>query len=61
MKMKEVREIGRKWGVDVRAVRPKQEVIRDIQRREGYEPCFRTRTECDRTECLWREDCIGKK
>ena len=57
MKMQEVREIARKWDVDVRIGRSKQQVIRDIQIREGYSPCFRTRQECDR-DCLWMQDCI---
>lgn len=61
MKMKELREIARTWQVDAKAVRSKQDIVRDIQRREGFEPCFRTRTVCDQHGCLWREDCIGKK
>ena len=61
MKMKELREIARTWQVDARAVRSRQDIVRDIQRQEGFEPCFRTRTVCDQYGCLWREDCIGKK
>jgi hypothetical protein len=61
MKMKELREIAKTWQVDARAVRSRQDIVRDIQQREGFEPCFRTRTVCDQRGCLWREDCIGKK
>lgn len=34
------------------------EFIRDHQRQEGYDPCFRTKTECDQTGCAWRIYCL---
>mgnify|MGYP001370509614 CR=1 FL=1 len=55
--MQEVREIAKKWGVDTRIGRTKQAIIRDIQVREGYSPCYRTRDACSE-ECLWKSDCI---
>ncbi|MHB8772633.1 MAG: SAP domain-containing protein [Syntrophales bacterium] len=58
MKMQEVRETARRWGVDVRVGRTKQEIIRDIQVREGYSPCYRTREQCGEA-CLWRLDCLA--
>jgi hypothetical protein len=58
MKMREVREIARKWEVDVRVGRSKQDIIRDIQVEEGFEPCFRTKEYCEQKDCLWRGDCI---
>lgn len=60
MKMQEVRGIARKWGVDIKVGRSKQEIIRDIQIREGYSPCYRTRTECE-CDCLWKPDCLAEK
>lgn len=40
----------------------KLELIREIQRKEGNFPCFGTATEyCDRLDCCFREDCLGKK
>jgi hypothetical protein len=60
MKMKEVREIAKRWGVDIRVGRSKQDLIRDIQIREGYSPCFRTRQECE-NDCLWKPDCLGSR
>ncbi len=60
MKMQEVRRIGKGWGVDIRVGRSKQEIIRDIQVREGYTPCYRTKTECE-NDCLWKDDCLFRK
>jgi hypothetical protein len=57
MKMQEIREIARRWGIDVRIGRSKQEVIREIQISEGYSPCFRTKEVCD-NDCLWKSDCL---
>jgi len=56
MKMQDVKVIAQKWGVNCRIGRTKAAVIRDIQIREGYEPCFGTKETCDQTACLWRED-----
>lgn len=58
MKMQEVRNIARKWGVDIRVGRSKQNIIRDIQVAEGFTPCFRTKEYCEQKDCLWKEDCI---
>jgi len=58
MKMQAVKEIARKWGVDCRIGRTKAAVIRDIQVREGFSPCFGTKSACDEMHCLWREDCL---
>ncbi len=57
MKMQEVRTIARQWNVDARIGRAKQDVIRDIQIREGNDPCFRTRESCE-NDCLWKDDCL---
>ncbi len=57
MKMQDIRKIAKSLGVDARAVRSKQEIIKDIQLREGNAPCFRTKDECE-NECLWKADCL---
>jgi hypothetical protein len=57
MKIQEIREIARLWGVNARIGRSKQDIIRDIQIREGYSPCFRTKEECE-SDCLWKSDCL---
>jgi len=57
MKMQEVRQIAKKWGIDIKVGRSKQDIIRDIQIKEGYSPCYRTKVECE-YECLWKPDCL---
>ncbi|MCX5841978.1 MAG: SAP domain-containing protein [Deltaproteobacteria bacterium] len=57
MKMLEIREIAKQGGVNARIGRSKQDIIRDIQIREGYSPCFRTKEECE-SDCLWKSDCL---
>lgn len=58
MKMQEVRGIARQWGIDIRIGRTKQDIIRDIQVKEGYSPCFRTKDLCEE-KCLWKADCLN--
>ena len=58
MNIKEVREIAKKKGVDVRIGRKKEDIIRDYQMIEGYSPCFHTKDSCAE-DCLWKEDCIN--
>lgn len=37
----------------------KQDLIRQIQTKEGYKPCFNTGiNNCDQLNCSWRSDCI---
>jgi hypothetical protein len=60
MKMQEVREIAKRWCVDRRVGRSKQEIIRDIQVKEGYSPCYRTKKDCE-YNCLWKPDCLSDK
>jgi len=58
MKLQEIRKIAKTWGVDTKDVRTKQDIIREIQIREGYEPCFRTKDTCE-NDCLWKKDCTN--
>lgn len=57
MKIQEIKVIAKQWDVNARIGRSKQDIIRDIQIREGYSPCFRTREECE-SDCLWKSDCL---
>ncbi len=57
MNMQQVRGIARTWGVDVRVGRSKQDIIRDIQVKEGYSPCYGTKGKCE-YDCLWKPDCL---
>lgn len=60
MKMQAVREIAKRWCVDIKVGRSKQAIIRDIQIKEGYSPCYRTKQECE-CDCLWKQDCLSDK
>ena len=60
MKMQDVRKIAETWGVDASVTRSKGDIIRDIQIREGYSPCFESKKACD-SICLWKADCLRKK
>ena len=60
MKLQEIREIGRTWGVDTSIGRTKQDIIRDIQISEGYSPCYRTKETCE-DDCLWKKDCTNSR
>jgi len=60
VKMREVREIAKPWQVDVGVGRSKQDIIRDIQVKEGNSPCFKTKGDCE-NDCLWKPDCLDNK
>lgn len=57
MQIQKVRQIAKRWGIDTKIGRTKQDIIRDIQVSEGYDPCYRTKKECEH-DCLWKEDCV---
>ncbi len=58
MKMYEVNEIAKRWDIPVRVGVSKEKMIRAIQVKEGYQPCFRSKSVCDERGCLWMADCI---
>jgi len=58
MKIQEIREIAESWGIYTGVGRMKQDIIREIQIVEGYEPCFRTKNTCE-NDCLWKKDCTN--
>lgn len=59
MKIAEIRKIARGKGVNSWKLN-KIELIRTIQRTEGYNDCFATPYvhSCGQTDCMWREDCM---
>ena len=59
MKLQQIKEIAKTWGVDTKAGRTKQDIIRDIQIGEGNSPCFHTKDTCDENDCLWMKDCMN--
>lgn len=60
MKIQQVREIAKSWGVNTGVGRSKQDMIRDIQVKEGYSPCYKTKESCE-NNCLWKKDCLNMK
>ena len=61
MKLQEIREIAKTFGIDPGSYRTTQEIIRNIQISEGYSPCFGTTNTCDENDCLWRKDCTNSR
>ncbi len=59
MKMKDIIEVSKKWKVPFKVGVKKEDLIRNIQIKEGYQPCFRRQRFCDEKNCLWMEDCIS--
>lgn len=59
MKIWIIMEIAKKKGIDPVTMN-KTELIRAIQRAEGYSECFGTKkiNQCEQLDCLWRGDCI---
>ena len=59
MTIEEINRIAFMKGVDP-AGKPKWEIIRMIQIKEGNQPCYGTQQfSCPHTSCLWRKDCLG--
>ncbi len=58
MKMYEVIAIAKKWGVPYKVGVSKEKLIRAIQVKEGYQPCFHQKSVCDAKGCLWMADCL---
>lgn len=59
MKVEEIREIAREFGVKPGKLN-KVDLVRRIQNEEGNFACFGTASEghCDQQSCLWRDDCF---
>jgi len=59
MSIQEIREIAKGKGVGTGKLK-KAELIRAIQKVEGYSDCFATPyvNECSQVNCLWRQDCM---
>ena len=58
MKMQQVVEIAKQWGIPYKIGFSKEKLIREIQIKEGYQPCFRRQSFCDEKECLWMDECL---
>ncbi len=59
MKMQEVRKIAKQLGVNSFG-KKKVDLIREIQRKEGYFDCYGTAEGlCDQEQCIFRQSCLG--
>ncbi len=36
----------------------RDDLIRQIQKYEGYTPCFKSKKVCPEEACAWREECL---
>ncbi|NPU85017.1 MAG: SAP domain-containing protein [Syntrophaceae bacterium] len=61
MKMQMIWTIARKWDIPFRVGVTKTDLVREIQKREGFGPCFGTKETCGEELCLWRDDCLPRK
>ncbi len=62
MKMDQIRDKARELGLTVPVGISKTDLIRSIQRREGYFDCFGTAYDyCDQFACCWRSLCLVKQ
>lgn len=59
--MQEIRKIAKDRGLKVDSRISKINLVRMIQRSEGYNDCFATEhvKTCGQMNCLWREDCLA--
>lgn len=58
MKLTEIKKKAQEVGV-VPGKMIKVDLVRAIQKKEGNSECYHSgKTQCDRTECCWREDCL---
>lgn len=59
MNMPKIREIAKGKGVGTGKLK-KTELVRAIQKAEGFSDCYATPyvRDCNQINCLWREDCM---
>lgn len=62
MKMQDARAKAKKLGINSFG-KTKVELIREIQRKEGYFDCYGTAVDglCDQTDCCFRISCLGEE
>jgi len=61
MRMSEIRAKARALGIEPGRMK-KDELIRSIQKAEGFSPCFGTGVSaCPYTDCCFRSDCLPQE
>ena len=58
MRLSEVEKKAKNLGIKDTWRLSKRDLIKTIQRVEGYNSCFGTTRACDQLICCWRSDCI---
>lgn len=59
MKMRELKQMAKRLGVEVIPEMGKENIIKSIQRAEGNFDCFGTAVGyCDQEKCCFRENCL---
>lgn len=59
MKMRELKQMAKRVGVEVVPEIGKESIIKSIQKAEGKFDCFGTAVSyCDQEKCCFREDCL---
>lgn len=59
MKIREIKQMAKRVGVEVTAEMGKENIIKSIQRAEGNFDCFGTAVGyCDQEQCCFRQDCL---
>ena len=56
MQMQYIKKIANSWDTDEKTGSVKQDIIWDLEIKEGHAPCFCSKEEC-KNDCLWRNDC----
>lgn len=61
MKLTEIKAKAKKAGLDPAKFK-KDDLIRNIQRKEGNNVCYKSgKVSCDQFKCCWIDDCIPGK
>ena len=59
MRLSEIEKKAKNLGIKDTWKYAKKDLIKSIQRTEGYNDCFAVgRRNCDQMSCCWRSDCI---
>lgn len=59
MRLSEIERKAKSMGISNTWKYSRKELIKNIQQKEGYFPCFgTTKHQCDQLSCLWRPDCL---
>ena len=58
MRLSEIEKKAKGMGIKDTWKFTKKDLIKTIQRTEGFSDCFGTRSSCAETVCCWKGDCV---